>query len=91
MCWKLHWRPPASTVPVPSGPPVGKSGDVTEAVPISNVAVSWSVTVAVIRPALVRTEKPPPALVQLARSRYSTACLTPLPESSASDPSGLKI
>ncbi len=56
-CWKRHSRPAALRVPAPSGPPEGKSGDVTEARPMSSVAVSGPVMVGRIAPALVRIEK----------------------------------
>ena len=57
---------------------------------MASVAVSGEVMVGRISPALVSIENSLWS-VQPALCRYRAACLAPLPESSASDPSGLKI
>ena len=64
--------------------------EVVEARPISSVQVRSEVIVGVIGPAAVVIVNSS-ASVQPWRRRYRTASRAPLPESSASDPSGLKM
>ncbi len=89
-CWKAHSRPPALSVPTPSGPPDGKSFEVVDARPISTEQVRSEVIVGVIGPATVPIENVSSS-VQPCRRRYRIASRAPFPDSSASDPSGLKI
>ena len=67
-CWKRHSRPPASSVPVPSGLPSGKSGDCNLARPMSTRQVVSPVMVGRISPAAVWIENVS-ASVQPARRR----------------------
>ena len=88
--WKSKLRPAASSVPRPSSPPLGKSGAVSLARPMSTVQVRSPVMRGRTSPAAVETEKVSWS-VQPLRRRYMTASRTPLPDSSASEPSGLKM
>jgi hypothetical protein len=55
--WKAHSRPPDSSVPVPSSPPLGKSFDVSFARPMSTRQVVGPVISGRISPAAVWIEK----------------------------------
>ena len=77
-------------MPRPSSPPEGKSGERRRARPISTLHVLSEVIVGRISPAAVSIENSS-ASVQPWRRRYRIASRAPLPDSSASEPSGLKI
>ena len=89
-CWNSNSRPSAVTVPRPSSPPDGKSGERSRARPISIRLVRGDVIVGRTSPAAVSIENSSRS-VHPSRRRYRTASRAPLPDSSASDPSGLKI
>ncbi len=89
-CWKASSRPPDSSLPVPSCSPDGKSFERRLARPMSTVQVVGPVIRGRTSPAAVWIEKVSLS-VQPLRRRYITASRTPLPDSSASEPSGLKI
>ena len=75
---------------MPSSPPDGKSFDVSFARPMSIVQVVGPVIRGRISPAAVWIENESLSVQPRVR-RYITASRAPLPDSSASEPSGLKI
>ncbi len=75
---------------MPSASPEGKSSDDVRARPMSSVQVSGPVMCGRISPAPVWIEKRS-ASVQPLRRRNMHASRAPLPDSPASEPSGLKI
>ena len=86
--WKANSRPPDSSVPVPSSPPLGKSASERRRTRPMSIVQSSPSMCGRISPAAVRTEKLSSS-VQPLRRRYITAWRTPFPDSSASEPSGL--
>ena len=89
-CWNAHSRPADVHGPGAVVGPGRVVAEVSDARPISIAAVPGPVIVGVTSPALVMIEKVS-ASVHPCERRYRTASRAPLPESSASDPSGLKI
>ena len=84
-------RPADSRVPRPSSPPDGKSGSrQLRAAHVDRAGRGSPVMRGRTSPAAVEIENVSES-VQPLRRRYITASRTPLPDSSASDPSGLKI